>query len=126
MNGWDLPGLEPVAIQVKAGPKFELHRRVTAESVSRGTYILAEIGSIPIEEEFAKIATEALAEDVGIVLPGGFRSAIICRKGVITHWPTPRTSSYVAEHNEAYSRLGYKTISCPLIHCRPLVESLPS
>ena len=127
LEAWDLSGLEPIAIQCGLH-KFEIHRRVTAENVSRGTYILADLDYGPLEEEFGDIATRAIAAapDVGMILPERLVAAVVCRKGIITHWPTPMTATYHTEHQKAYERLGYKTITCPLIHCRPLVGSLPS
>jgi hypothetical protein len=127
LEAWERPGLEPVAIQVGA-TKFELHRRVTAESIAKGDYVLTSLGYGPVEPEFGALAEKALeqAPDAGLILPGGMTNAVICRKGVLTHWPTLRTISYIAEHKQAYSHVGYKTISWPAIHCQALAGSLPS
>jgi hypothetical protein len=128
LEAWNLPGLEPIAIQIKQGKKFELHRRVTAESVSRGTYILSDMMFGPCEVKFAELAEQALGDnpDAGMIIPNGIVMARVCRKGIITHWPTPRTVTYTEEHAEAYKHAGYKVIPCPSIHCLPLAESLPS
>lgn len=134
LEAWNLPGLEPVAIQCGL-KKFELHRRVTAENVSKGDYILADIDYGPLEEEFGVIAEKLLAEnpDAGLLKPdlGSCTLKVhgtvdICRKGIITHWPTPQSASYDKEHSEAYQRVGFRTILCPMIHYHPLAESLPS
>jgi hypothetical protein len=127
LEAWDLPGLEPVAILVKP-EKFELHRRVTAEKISLGDYIVATLGYGPDEEEFGDIAERELRRNpnVGMILPDGLLTAVVCRKGIVTHWPTPRSVSYNEEHIQAYERVGFKVILCPTIHCRLLAESLPS
>jgi len=127
LEAWDLPNLQPVAIQV-VSKKFEIYRRVTAENVSVGDYILCDLGIGPVEEEFGQLAQEALDKHpkAGMITPNGIAIAVICRKGIITHWPTPRTSAYQKEHAEAYERLGYQVISCLTMHCLPLAVCLPS
>lgn len=126
LNGWDLEGLEPVAIECGL-KKFEITRRVTAENLSLGDYILAELGCTPVEEDFAARAEKFLAENpaVGLVeLPSG-ADVFVCRKKVVDKWPTPRTESYLKEHREAYQLKGFEATLCPQIHYRRLVGSLP-
>lgn len=127
LESWDQPGMEPVAIQVKPG-KFELHRRVTAENIARGNYILAKMGSGPVEENFGELAEQFLRdhEDAGVVMLEPGSEVMICRRGVITHWPQPRTVSYACEHGEAYEFVGYKAYRCATLHYRQLAASLPS
>ena len=47
---WDKPQYEPVAIEVKA-VKRDILRRVAAEGLSRGDYIIADLGSEPTDVE---------------------------------------------------------------------------
>jgi hypothetical protein len=124
LEAWDLPGLEPIAIQCGLR-KFEIHRRVTAENVSRGTYVLADLDFGPVEEEFAEIAEGVIASqaDAGLIECGEF--VVVCRKGVITRWPAQVSPAYRPEHQEAYQLVGYKAISCPTLHCRQLAVSSP-
>lgn len=127
LNSWELDGLEPVAIECGL-KKFEITRRVTAENLSRGDYILAGLGVAPVEEDFGKRAEKFLAEHptVGLVeLPSGM-DVFVCRKKVVDKWPMPRTESYMKEHREAYELKGFAATICPLIHYRQLVGSLPS
>lgn len=135
MTAWDLNGLEPVAIQC-AWKKFEIHRRITAENISRDDYILADIGVGPVEGNFSALAVQELADHKDVGLLGAWRvgqtakevpnSVVICRKGIVTKWPEPRTETYIQEHVEACRLAGYKALLCSAIHYRRLVESLPS
>lgn len=134
LEAWNQRELEPVAIQC-ALKKFELHRRITAENLARDNYILADMGNAPVEENFGALAMEELAKHKDVGLMGVWRtgqtareipnSVIICRKGVIEKWPTPRTETYIQEHVEACRLAGYKTFLCSAIHYRRLTESLP-
>lgn len=134
LEAWKLPALEPVAIELKS-KKFELHRRVTAENMSRGDYILCDLGYGPREEDFGARAGKALLEypEAGMIASGrssapgwDFHRVVICRKGVISHWPTPTSKDYRREHREAYTFKGYRIIVCPTIHYRLLTASWPS
>lgn len=138
---WDKPGLEPVAIQVQFQPsKAEIHRRVTAENISRGDYILSIVGYGPVEEDFGKVTEKLLAEqpEVGLIEPKCIvptyteGNVVVCRKGVVTQWIKPSGSQesdilHASAHERSVSLAGYKVISlCPTLHYRPLVGLLPS
>lgn len=132
LEAWSQPGLEPVVIEAK-GKKFELHRRVVAENISVGNYVLASLGSAPLEKDFGSLATKVLADNptVGLIhvslageMPSG--RVMVCRRGVITHWVTP-TGDYIKAHEESYRHAGHGVMTlCPSIHYRLLTESLPS
>lgn len=139
LTAWELPGLSPGAIhmQRKSGQrrKYELLRRVSAENIARGHYILAELGFGPVERNFGELAEKELSERQDVGLFGAWRvgqtaheipnSVVICRKGVVTHWPPPVTHTYIQEHLQAYQFVGYKTFLCSTLHYRPLSVSLP-
>jgi hypothetical protein len=134
LEAWALPGIEPAAIEVK-GKKYELHRRVTAENLATGNYILVDIGYGPVEENFGELAIQELAKRKEVGLIGAWRtgqthtgqpnSVVVCRKGVITHWPQPQSEFYIQEHVEAYRFAGYKTFLCSTLHYHQLNASLP-
>lgn len=116
LEAWDDDDTEPVAIECKQG-KFQIHRRVIAENLATGDYVLADIGYGPAIPGFAKVATELLEKHskVGMIgqgTKGNPHSVVICRKGIITHWPTPRSETYIPEHVEAYRLKGYKPLLC--------------
>lgn len=134
---WEKAGLEPVAIECKK-KKFEMIRRVTAENISRADYILASVGSAPVEEDFAELAQKALDENktaglitIGCIDPDWVSGRVaICRKGVITHWIQPKGSQeadvlYASAHAQAYRHAGYEAIECHQIHYRRTNKSLP-
>lgn len=138
---WDQTGLEPVAIQVQSQPsKAELHRRVTAENVSKGDYILSIVGYGPVEEDFGSVAEKLLAEelDVGLIEPTCAvqtytdGNVVVCRKGVVTHWIKPNGSQesdiiHASAHARSVDLAGYRVVHlCPTLHYRPLVGLLPS
>src|ERR1700747_426646 len=62
LEAWDQKGLEPVALEC-SGAKFEMHRRVTAENISLGDYVLGTVGAVPVEDNFAELAEKVLAEN---------------------------------------------------------------
>lgn len=137
LEAWNIPGLEPVAIQCGL-KKFELHRRVTAENISHGPYILAAMDYGPVEEDFWAWADQELLDHplVGLFLIEDIHTLgkpvrchnpeiVMCRKGVITHWPQPQTDSYGLEVMETCKALGIETQLCRTIHYRRLAESLP-
>jgi len=127
LNSWDLDGLEPVAIECGL-KKFQIIRRVTAENLSHGNYVLTDLGTAPVEEDFGQRAEKCLADypTVGMVELASGVDVFVCRKGIVDKWPTPRTESYMKEHREAYLLKGYETSVCPEIHYRHLVGLLPS
>jgi len=136
LEAWDKPGMEPVAIEIKPAKKFGLYRCVTAENTSRADYILADLGYGPFEEDFGAIAELELVRrkesgiigacPVGKPWPEVPDRAVVCRKGVIKSWPTPRTETYIKEHVEAYRFAGYGASLCPTLHFHLLTVSLPS
>jgi hypothetical protein len=109
LDAWDkIDDMEPVAIECPR-MKFELIRRVTAENMASGDYIVGDLGCIPTEDvvEAAKSLYEG---KTGMIGKHGVR---ICRKSVITGWPMKATDSYDAEHVMAYELKGYKVIEWP-------------
>lgn len=141
LGAWDIDGLEPVAIEVVAttARKYEIERRVAAENISRATYVLAELGLGPVEEDFAERAHRALKDypKAGLIratLKGcAFYGAVpaLCRKGLVRKWSEPKGSQgadvlWDWAHSEAYRLAGYDTITCKTLHYHPLVECLPS
>lgn len=138
LDAWNLPGLEPVAIQCGL-KKFELHRRVTAENVSCGTYIQALVDRVPVEDDYAQCVEKELAANpkAGLLAIPPFGAdwvsgaVSICRKGLITHWVHPLGSQeadvlWDNAHRTSYRNAGFETITCPSIHYRVLVASLLS
>lgn len=137
LEAWEKPGLEPVAIEVKPN-KFELHRRVTAENLAAGNYVVAGVGTGPVEENFGELAEQALTDNpkVGLIKPACAVSewvsgrVSICRKGIITHWIQPQGSQeadvlWASAHEKAYRHVGYEVLDCRTIHYRPLVVYSP-
>lgn len=140
LEAWADAGTEPVALEL-AIRKFELLKRVTAENLSRAHYIIADVGYGPVEENFGELAEQELerhpdsglfgAEPFGkkynpTTKPALPHTVVVCRKGIITHWPIMRTETYIQEHVQAYGFRGYKTFLCREIHYRRLSASLPS
>lgn len=138
LEAWNIDGLEPVAIELKL-KKFELIRRVTAENISRGDYVLASIGCAPVESNFADLAEKVLIDHpkVGLIIPQCVAPewvsgrVTICRKGIIKHWFQPKGSQesdvlYANMHAQVCRLAGYETMECKTIHYRPLSASLPS
>ncbi len=125
LSAWELDGLEPVAIQCKT-KKFELHRRVTAENISKGDYILADLMNEPVEKDFGTLAANLMALHSDVGLMGAWRkgqtaeetpnSVVICRKGAIEKWPEPRTKTYIQEHAEACQLAGWNVFFSNQIH----------
>lgn len=135
MEAWDLEGMEPVAIQC-ALKKFEIHRRITAENLSRDNYLLVDLGNEPVEPDFGALAEKAMLTHKDVGLMGLWRSGqtvkevpnsvVICRKGAIEKWPEPRTGTYIQEHAEACRLAGWNVFLCSSIHYRRLNGSSPS
>jgi hypothetical protein len=134
LEAWNLDGLEPVATNIE-GRKFELLRRVAAENMSRGDYILTELGYGPIEENFAhecgKLITLQPKAGLFAIMPmdglppSHWGKVTLCRKGVVTKWPTPRSAAYLEEHTAAARLNGFEAQQCKL-HYQVLLGSLPS
>jgi hypothetical protein len=122
---WDkVPEAEPMAIEVPV-KKYELVRRVTAENICKGNYILCDIGCVPVHETAVNICEMVFETNpkVGILyfMPHGKVRA--CRKGVIEKWPMRRTDSYSNEHEQAYAIEGYSAQTWPtLLYRQPNVH----
>lgn len=138
LDAWNMPGLEPIAIQCGL-KKFELHRRVSAENVSRGTYILTVVDRAPVEDDYAACVQKELDANpnAGLLIIPPIDTdwvqgaAMICRKGIIQQWVQPLGSQeadvlWDNAHRTSYRNAGYETITCPSIHYRVLVGSSPS
>lgn len=134
LEAWEAAGLEPVAIQCKA-KKFEIIRRVTAENMSRASYVLADIDCEPMERDFGDLAEKLLDKHATAGLLGAWRigqqarelpnGVVVCRKGVVERWPTPVTAFYIQEHVKAIELAGMTTLLCQQIHYRRANTSLP-
>lgn len=116
LEAWDEGDTEPVAIECNA-KKFEIHRRVVAENMSTGDYVLCDIGYGPALPKFGKVAAELLEKHpkAGLISQGTKgqpHSVVICRKGIVEKWPTPQSKTYIPEHAEAYRLKGYKPLLC--------------
>lgn len=138
---WDLPGMEPVAVQVSSqASKSELHRRVSAENLAKGDYVLTRVFYGPVEQDFGSVAEKILADDpeVGLIEPTSTAqtyyegNVVVCRKGAVTHWIKPTGSQesdilHSNAHRNSIAMAGYRVIHlCPILHYRPLVGSSPS
>jgi len=118
LEAWDVGDTEPIAIEMNER-KFELTRRVSAENLATGDYVLCDIGYGPAIHDFGKVAAKLLEQHttaglIGQGTEGLPYNVVICRKGVITHWPTPASpdSTYINEHATAYQFAGYKVFLC--------------
>lgn len=120
LEAWEKVDLaEPAAIECPVS-KFEIARRVCAENLASGDYILCDIGYIPTYPSFIHYAERLLKENpkVGMFqMKGG---VYICRKGVVDKWPVKKSSFYIPEHVLAYRRKGYEVLPCPQVYCRRL------
>ncbi len=137
LEAWEQDDLEPVAVQVH-GKKFEIERRVIAENLAAGNYVLASLGTGPFEDNFCELAEKMLADNpkAGLVKPCCIETdwvsgrVTICRKGVITHWIKPEGSQeadvlHANAHAQSCRHAGYEVIECRTIHYRLLSASLP-
>lgn len=110
LNAWDKSKIIPAAIQCKP-VTFEFDRRVAAEGLATGDYILADVGCLPKRSKpinaAVKMLYQANGSPVGMVVAEGFR---VCRKGVIDKWPMKESADYGPEHRLAYERKGYKVV----------------
>jgi hypothetical protein len=134
LNAWDIEGFEPVAIQCTAA-KYELFRRITAERLSTGDYILSDLGCHPMEDGFAESAQRTLDDNPDVGLVGVLREGantkvntlpfgvVICRKGVVDKWPDKKSLTYVQEHAKAYELKGYRSMICADLHYRRMEKA---
>jgi hypothetical protein len=112
---WEKAGAEPIAVSISANQaKYELERRVVAENMSQGDYILADLCCVPDDLNFVPTAEILLREfpKVGIMAAYPGLGVWVCRKGVIDKWPQKQTTFYAKEHEEAYQRKGYEAALC--------------
>lgn len=122
LYAWDrVQKSEPVAIQVPE-KKYELIRRVTAENMSEGDYILADIGCVPNSELVVKEISAILEGDekVGMIQFSPEGAVRACRKGIIEKWPQNKSGLYQQEHEQAYLTEGYKVSKWPSLRYRRL------
>jgi len=121
LEAWDkIPNAEPIAIEVPA-KKYEIIRRVTAENMAKGNYILCDLGCVPNQEDVVERAEKMLQDEkIGMLKckPGG--GIRICRKGIVEKWPTYVGGSYDDEHGSAYRLEGYLVSVCPTLAYRRL------
>lgn len=117
---WEkIPFAEPIAIEVPK-VKYEIIRRVTAENMSVGDYLLCDLGCVPNEEDCISLVEGLFLQDekVGMIrfLPeSGIRA---CRKGVVEKWPKRESINYQHEHEMAYLLEGYLVPKCSLSYRR--------
>ena len=129
LEAWDLVhGAEPVAIEITNEKKYEIFRRVTAENMSSGDYILADLCCLAEEQDFVSIARDVLKEkpEAGLLAASPGMGVWVCRKGIVDKWPTKETMYYAKEHAEAYRRKGYEAELCDKLHYHRLSVLLPS
>lgn len=114
LEAWDKPKLKPAAIECNP-VRFEFDRRIAAEGLAEGDYILADVGSHPKRTKAittaVKMLYQANGSPVGMVVATHFR---VCRKGIIDKWPQKESATYDAEHRLAYELKGYKVVDAPV------------
>jgi hypothetical protein len=109
LDAWDkMDDMEPIAIECSR-MKYEITRRVAAENMAKGDYILGDLGCIPTEDVVEAILSLYNGK-TGMIGKHGVR---ICRKSIVTGWPMKATDSYDDEHAMAYELRGYKVIEWP-------------
>lgn len=120
-------GAEPIAIEVPL-KKYEIIRRVTAENMSKGHYILCDLGCLPDSENIVDIAEEALSQSdkIGMLRFSPDGAVRVCRKGIIEKWPKKETQNYNHEHEMAYLVEGYLVPLWPTLQYRRMEGYLPS
>jgi len=112
IESWDaIEAAEPAAIEVPVS-KYELFRRVSAENISTGDYILSDIGHVPSNPDIVSICEKLLIENKTVGLFTFDDSVHLCRKGIIEKWPEKQSTYYLSEHKQAYRLSGYGAISC--------------
>lgn len=110
-----------MAIQVPQ-KKYEIIRRVTAENMSAGDYILCDLGCVPIGEDIVQTAESALRQDekLGMIRFSPESAIRICRKGIVEKWPKKESQNYQHEHEMAYLLEGYLAPKWPTLQYRRL------
>jgi hypothetical protein len=108
---WDAMGdVIPIAIRCRQS-RYEMDRRVAAENVAKGDYILCDLNYGPEDGNTVSTALSLLRnkrKKVGMVLVNpGIR---LCRKGAIARWPQKSTSDYNEEHRQAFEFAGYSVV----------------
>lgn len=122
LEAWEkVPEAEPVAIQVPR-KKYEIIRRVTAENMAKGDYILCDLGCVPTVDDVAAISKQYFSQDekVGMILFGKGSGVRVCRKGIVEKWPKKESLNYQKEHEIAYAIEGYTVLKCPTLSYRRL------
>ena len=116
LEAWDIEGASVAAIEVPP-KKYEVYRRVTAEKLSDGDYILAEVGIVPTYERFIAYAEGLLKYNPNVGL-FNVHGVLICRKGIIDKWPAKETDFYIPEHQRAYARHDFGYMNCEEDYCK--------
>lgn len=122
MEAWDRhQEADVVGIKVPAR-KYQTYRRLSAEMMARGNYIIADLGCIPVETNFIEYSERYLAKHkkVGMVRAQPGYGVDICRKGIVQKWPIRETATYNEEHKKAYELAGYEVKLCDKLHYRRL------
>lgn len=122
LEAWDkVPDAEPIAIEVP-DRKYEIIRRVTAENMASGDYILCDLGCVPNEEQVIETAQQILAQDekIGMIRLSPESGVRVCRKGVVEKWPKKNTPNYQHEHEMAFLLEGYLVPLWPTLSYRRL------
>lgn len=123
LEAWEkIDYAEPAAIECPK-TRFELYRRISAEHLSTGDYILCDLGYVPTYPDFIIYAERLLREATKVGMFNMKGGIFICRKGIVDKWPVKKSDFYIPEHVQAYKLKGYEVNSCPQIHCRRLSVS---
>jgi hypothetical protein len=125
MVAWDRhQEAEVVGLKCPAG-KYQTYRRVSAEMMARGDYILADLGCIPVENDFIETAEQYLQKHkkVGMLRADPGHGVDICRKGIVQKWPIKTTQTYSDEHKQAYEIAGYHVETSSKLHYKRLSEA---
>ena len=120
---------EPEVIEGKAGKKWPIQWRVTADNLAKDDYyVLSDVDAIPEEtyviSSVLKMLGTAGREKMGMALirpifSEGGRVRVV-RKGIVGKWPPVETVNYDEEHAEAVINAGYLVETWDDIHYRQL------
>ena len=98
---------------------WDFVRRVTAENLAAGDYVLCDLGYGPADDRFIKNARRLLDENpkMGIV---DAQHAIVIRKGVVDKWVSSDGKSYSLQHAASMGFKGYTVERWPELECKAL------
>ena len=123
LEAWDkIDYAEPAAIECPKA-KFEVYRRVTAEHLSGGDYILCDLGYVPTYPDIVLYAEKLLRENRKVGMFNMKGGVFICRKGIVDKWLVKKSAFYIPEHARAYHLKGYDVAPCPQVYCQRLSVS---